>query len=100
MKVIPTGWNQALMACQMVHEAMVVKIEGISATNRMADGGEVPKMDPLVHAEYVDNFAAYAGERGPVAAAARQLFPVDDFAYQVRYVDSIKSQRKKIQPVV
>eukprot|EP00959_Pyramimonas_sp_CCMP1952_P387676 8125062-Pyramimonas_sp.AAC.1 len=66
------GWNQAPMACQVIHEAMVDKIEGISAANRMSDGAEVPAMQPMVHTEYVDNFVAYAGEQGPVAEAARR----------------------------
>ncbi len=70
LRVVPMGWNHALGACQMIHESMVTKLAGLSCENQMKDGFEVPRMNPIIHTEYVDNFVAYGVEEEPVRRAA------------------------------
>eukprot|EP00959_Pyramimonas_sp_CCMP1952_P329351 6895167-Pyramimonas_sp.AAC.1 len=47
LKVVPMGWNQALMAFRIIYVAMVTKLEGISTSNMMVDGLGVPSMRPM-----------------------------------------------------
>eukprot|EP00959_Pyramimonas_sp_CCMP1952_P143601 3006357-Pyramimonas_sp.AAC.1 len=61
------------MACQIMRVAMVTKLEGISDSNMMVDGAEVPSLRPMVHAEYVHNSVAYSSLEEPVASAARRV---------------------------
>jgi hypothetical protein len=71
LKVVPMGWSHALYWCQVMHEDIMARA-GFGPERRIMDKHVVPAMcteEPVVHLEYVDNFAAFdtAPERVQVA---------------------------------
>ncbi|CAK0821614.1 unnamed protein product [Prorocentrum cordatum] len=57
--VLPMGWVLALQACQSLHELLARREPDVGEHNALADGRPPPGLEPIVHTEYVDNFACF-----------------------------------------
>ena len=65
MAVLPMGWSHALELCQQIHEKIVRDKEDLSPERAVVDRQRVPAFaGKAAHAEYVDNFLAFATEPG------------------------------------
>ena len=77
LNVLPMGWTHALWWCQLVHEAAVSRCCGLGLSTQLRDRAPPPPLDPVVHAEYVDNFTALSrslpAARGAAEAVHAQL---------------------------
>ena len=65
------GWTHSLAVCQSVLEGLSRKVAGVAAENALVARKVAPKIDPMIHIEYADNFESYAYKERLVADAAK-----------------------------
>ena len=56
LRVVPMGWTLALQVCQELHETVAERVAAVRPDNRFYEKWLIPRMRPLIHTEYVDNF--------------------------------------------